>query len=266
MVSELITFPPRLPIRRRIPPAARRSRRRRRRTSGRARDRSRGDVEGLLRVAGRGDRAGQDDRVGDRADVDVVAGNGGVQEARQFADVAPDRDLDGRDPAAVAGEREDGRLPVGDGGDVDAPRRAHDGVGDLRDRRHRSPPRPRADRRSPTCRRRVAGSSSAAARRSSPAIRSTCMDGRAGQRRPRERQRADRDRRRAECARERYGAKGVKVRASSPDRLLRRADSARRSGPSGRRPHPRRSRPIRRYRRGCAARDGDSRCPNAARG
>ena len=98
----------------------------------RSADEAAGDVERLLRFARRGDRAHQDDRIGDRLDGDVVARQRGVEQLLQFADVAADRHVDRRDLAAVGGEGEDRRLAVGDRGDVEAARRADDGVGDLR--------------------------------------------------------------------------------------------------------------------------------------
>ncbi len=63
--------------------------------------------------------------------MNVVIRDGGVDQLLEFADVASDRHFECFDPPSVAGEREDRGLPVGDGRDIDPPRGAHDGVGDL---------------------------------------------------------------------------------------------------------------------------------------
>ena len=91
-----------------------------------------GDIDRLLGFDGGRDRAGEDDRVRDGADVDVVAGDRGVEQADEFDHVAADRDLEDRDLPAVAGEREDRRLAVGERRNIDAARRAHDRIGDAR--------------------------------------------------------------------------------------------------------------------------------------
>ena len=88
------------------------------------------DVERLLSLLGRRDGPGEDDRVLDRAHVNFVAGEGGVEQVQQFGDGAPDRDLEDRDPPPVLAQGEDARLAIGDGGNIDALRRAHDRVGD----------------------------------------------------------------------------------------------------------------------------------------
>ena len=93
-------------------------------------DKSAGDVERLLGFAGRRDRAHQNDGIGDRLDLDVVVGDRGAQQFRQFGDVAADRHFDDRDLPPVLVEREDRRLAVGDRVDIKTARRANDRVRD----------------------------------------------------------------------------------------------------------------------------------------
>jgi hypothetical protein len=62
--------------------------------------------------------------------MNLVAGDGGIKQVRQLADGAPDRDLDACDSSPVPGQGEDARLAIGDAGNADALRRAHDCVGD----------------------------------------------------------------------------------------------------------------------------------------
>ena len=88
------------------------------------------DVERLLSLLGRRDGPGEDDRVLDRAHMNFVAGEGGVEQVQQLGDGAPDRDLEDRDPPPVPAQGKDARLAIGDGGNIDALRRAHDRVGD----------------------------------------------------------------------------------------------------------------------------------------
>jgi hypothetical protein len=88
------------------------------------------DVERLLRVAGGGDGAGQNDRAANRAHVDVVVGNGGLEQALQLGDVAADGHFEHGDLVAVGAESEDGRLSGLQRRDIEPPRRAHDRVGD----------------------------------------------------------------------------------------------------------------------------------------
>ena len=61
-----------------------------------------------------------------------LPGSATLSSSCKLADVAADRHFDRRDLAAVGGEGEDRRLAVGDRGDIEAPRRADHGVGDLR--------------------------------------------------------------------------------------------------------------------------------------
>ena len=103
-----------------------------RRRRGRIVDEAGGDIERLLGLLGRRDRSGEDDLVGDGADVDLIPRNRGVEQRGQFADVAADGDFDGRYFSTVSRQGENGGLAVGDAGYVNAPGGAHDRIGDLR--------------------------------------------------------------------------------------------------------------------------------------
>ena len=62
--------------------------------------------------------------------MDIVIGNGGLEQPRQFADVASDAEFEHRDLAAVRAQREDRCLPRSERRNVDAACGAHDRVGD----------------------------------------------------------------------------------------------------------------------------------------
>ncbi len=89
-------------------------------------------VDRLLSLDRRRNRAHQDDRVGDRMNLDGVARHRDVDKTLQVSHVASNRHFNRFDLAAVIGERKDGRLTVGEGRHINPPRRADDGVGDPR--------------------------------------------------------------------------------------------------------------------------------------
>ncbi len=92
-----------------------------------------GDVERPLGIDRRGDGAGQDDGIVHRLDPDVVVRHHGLQDAGEFADVAPvDVDLEGGDLTTVLVQGEDGGRPLPHRHDVEAASRPDHGIGDLR--------------------------------------------------------------------------------------------------------------------------------------
>ena len=94
-------------------------------------DEARGDIDRLLGLFGGRDKPREDDLVPDRAHANLVAGDGGVEHSRQLAYVAANGDLNDRNFSPVPGQSENARLAVGDAGNIDSLRRAHDRVGDF---------------------------------------------------------------------------------------------------------------------------------------